>query len=181
MSTQLVIASPIVNSVVPKPTKAEIIEALAAKKHAQLTKEYDELEAKYTALEADAKAALLDWISKNIHTLNFSVNIGNLERREWRDPKSPLVLRSVSCSASLIDVPTEIASKCKTALRAQECIKRVPDILSVRRDIRDKISGHLTNRTDRVNAILADEKSSKALDAMLRSMDKAPDAEAVSV
>lgn len=153
----------------PKPTKAEIIDALTQLQIAKLTKQKREAVATADQLRAKVDARLVKAVRSNIDKLATDVSYG-WTQDEMRDGKRVLTgVSHVSVRFDLRDLPEEAVAlllKYHTAkAEASICI----DDKRIRKQIAQAATG-FGSRGERVSAMLGDEESRKALEAMLQSI-----------
>lgn len=183
MSTELILPKSLATAIVPKPNRREIIELLARKKHAKLTKEAEENHREHKRLETDAQTALTEYVqAKGVSLTNISPYLGRYERKHYNDDTSPRELTCVSITVHLHEVPAALKKKLIAFHTHERIWARNFDC--VKKGIKAQIEGRLVGSSERLDAMLSDTTVNKALDAMLKEMDtpaKIPDANAVVV
>lgn len=172
----LVIPNAVTNAIRPKPTKSELIEALAQKKYNQLLKEHKELAESLSRLEKEAEEAVRAWVLANSKAalVSMSFGLGRYNRKDWNDKTSEKILTHVCLQADLDNLPASVQKKLISYHTARETTKSLPDFNDVKRDIRDAVNEQVSGKGERVDAMLADPKVSKALDQMLKALDGEP-------
>jgi hypothetical protein len=179
MSSSLVIPPVINKKVQPKPTKAELVEALARRKIDQLQKEKADAHTEYKVIEEEFKAGVREYVEKNISALLNSGSVGistghyhsasQNQRAYWSSP---------GISFNLDNLPADLH---KRRVLMGELHKKVwmhiPSLSEARRAIRCALDGVMpaADKHSRVAAMLADTGVTKALDKMLEHFDAAAD------
>jgi hypothetical protein len=166
MNTSLEIALPavITQKVQPKPTRSEIIQALAHRKMAHIQKEKASIDEKIAAAEKKVNAMLIAYALKVARQCECDTYHG-YNHSGGRS--------GASVRFKLDNLPESIVA----ALAAYDTLKstqvRVPDFKKVRDEIRDSL---LASQPDRVAAMVSSPAMAKALDKMLVELEAKPDA-----
>lgn len=166
MNTSLELALPtaITRKVQPKPTRTEMIQALAHRKLAHIQKEKAATDAKITAAEKKVDAMLVAHALKVARQAECDTYHGHEYNDRWS---------GASVRIKLENLPENIVA----ALRAYVAIKatrvRVPEFKTVRDDIRDSLAA---TQPDRVAAMVSNPAMAKALDKMLSELEGKTDA-----
>jgi len=153
----------------PKPTKAEIIEAMVAVKIETMDREYAEKKALRDKLTEEIKPQLITWALSKEHQLPISVDLGQLERRHNGDTgKYELTGRVSGCDITLkLDkLPAALEKKIKTILALPEYYRK-PDPFALRKQIRNAMTG-MGSPKERIQALINSPESKKALRGMLK-------------
>jgi hypothetical protein len=141
----------------PKPTKEEIITAMAMIKIQQLTKEREDAIKKKDALREELKKDLVAIVKAQFDTAAKEHQISR-----WGDGAS------VDLQVAEMDLPKEYKAKRRELDKISYV--SVPSLAEAKRQIRIAMNG-LTNPTDRVQSLLNDEAARTALEKTLKSLD----------
>lgn len=182
-STQLVIPKRVASSVEPKPTKQEIIEALARRAIAKMVAERDELAVKKNDLVGKAKAALQAYaeeqgkeglLAVEAHGSRHSDKLVSSDdggRGYWT------YKWSFSLTAEL-NPPDRIKRMFEAAEKVGEDLQKIyyqcahTNMAEMKRRIRANMEGAGYTKGNRVEAILSNPAAVKGLDTMLAAFDK---------
>lgn len=140
----------------PKPTRAEIIDAMTALRVQQIRVKLNGLEEERRGLQVKIEAETRKYVRQNIKTLVPCVSFYH-----WSSTPE------LKAEFKVRDIPPEIAAmiaRTKELHKEMEGITRDPKI--IRRQIKDAVTGATPNE-GRVTALLTDPESRKALESAL--------------
>lgn len=158
------ISSKLAKATTPPPRKAEIIEAMAIRKHKQLHEEAERNRIECNKIEAEMRAIATkhlkevgDWTDRPYISTTFNEGC--------RD------VCHLSINVSTGKIPPELnrLQRKLNKLRDVRCV--TPSLNDVKRQIRDAMAGN-TAPGERVSAILADPEASRAIDKLLAELER---------
>lgn len=160
-SVQLsIIPKAVVNAVIPKPTKAEIIEAMAQRKFTVLTKERDEQNAA-NKLEQESIDAEVRVIASQLPLPVAVVHVGWISNSR---------ITNMSVSFTHPDFENHLTPQLRSRILKlrdkRNQAAQVPDVCDIKREIRESMN----TMNERVGAMLGDATVTKALDKMLAAL-----------
>lgn len=160
MKKTLTIVTPdALQTVVPKPTRTEIIEALTKLKCEQLRKEQAAQEEELERLSKECEALLLKYLKKNIGAMSPTVNLGFAYRESVSGASATFHLDKA--------LPEPLASK--LLKRAKLYSNRIFFTeQKVRRSIRENFTG---TSAARIDALLNTPATRKALEDTLAAIE----------
>jgi hypothetical protein len=150
------------SEVKPEPTKAEIITALATLHIQKLIEQNKELEVRREALKKKIHALMVSLVKKDgFKTLQSSASFG------YRTGQSEIVRPQLE-----IDFPTHPDSELTKLLhKYQDCQRTcVPDLRKARKVIQARMENKVVGEM-RIQQLLTDTSTRKALDSALAEMD----------
>lgn len=149
-------------AVKPKPTKREIIDALATLHIENIKKENLERTAKRDALDEEIEAALKTLVETKVFA-KFKVS----HHTHMYSGGKPTAGLSVSFETN------ELTSELRAKIKERQSLESfcVPSIEYARKTITKQMSGYAPH-DERVAALLGDAESRKALEKMLKAFDK---------
>lgn len=168
-TTALTLSTKAANAIKPPAKKSEIIEALAIRKHATLVEQANKDKAAYVAAKTElfrltcmhpkagsvTPVATNGYIYFNSSKPHVTISIPNLDVYETEFTpemkKQAAIIKRIEGSGSL----------------------HVPELRDIRRSIRDAMTGELTTPAARVQALLSDPSTVKALDKTLNRLEEA--------
>jgi len=165
----------ITKATVPKPTKAEIIEAAAQREYSKRLRIYQEEKMRCENLVSDFSARILAYAVENIEILKHSacIKIGYGHQQQGSTAYTGVHGLSVSLQYLEKGIPEKLRKE-MIAYHNRPAI-RWPCLKSIRAEVRAALSGHQpADKQARINALLTDAKSSKAIDAMLKAAFEKP-------
>lgn len=147
----------------PKPTRAEVIDAMVAIRLEQIKKEQTEGMERRNKVEARVTKLLFQYQQKNRTKLPATVSLG------WKGCDKEICSVYVSYPLKFEKLPDEIK---KLLAEFHELPSKVhlPNENEVRKEIRDGLNG-VASRDERVQALIDSPDSRKALEAMLKQID----------
>lgn len=163
MDTTLALPAKVTNAVQPPLKKAELIRALAIRKHAQLEKEQAAEKATYQA-EATAITAEVLALARQVDISKVVLKVGTAYVRDGK-------ITSLPDAEFEVQLPTELKKRivANDAHRHSVIFEEVPAISAIEAQLRAELSGQ---PSDRVGALLKDETALKALDTLLAKLDR---------
>lgn len=148
--------------VVPKPTKNELIQALAVRRYEQLKQEITERAAEFEKLKTELSKEVLAVYQEKGGKQTPSVDLGY-------DNGIRIVNVHVSCSEVLDGLlPQGLMNKILRYHTLRKTRQRLPDFSTVKAEVRAALVGHTGG--DRVGKMLEDSGVVKAMDAALKQM-----------
>lgn len=145
----------------PRPTKAQIIEALAVRKQTQLIAERDAAQAKLNAANEALEKSVITHVMANIATLSPKASLGYIYGENGER------LNGMGVSIELDNPPPHIVKARRASKRLFDAIPHVPEFKHIKRSVADAMAGE-----SNVDAMLKDAGMVKALDKMLSTLDK---------
>jgi hypothetical protein len=152
-------------SVSPKPTKAEIVEALVQLKIQQLEDEKRAKTAARDLLGEQVEKALREYFLANVDSLTLDVRLGYL--RTWSGKHN---LNEVSINCDLEELPDELSAQLIVYHEAAEAASFTWDEDQIRKAVRERISG-ASSRQGRIESMLANPETKNALSDLLKSLE----------
>lgn len=173
-NTALAVLPKAIAKVQPKPTKAELIEAMAQRKFEKQKEALDKAAAALkeataaldAATEVYFKKAVVDGTAKpewHRYYADWRTNTG--ERKKTK-------LQSITVQYETEAIPEEIEKLFVKKERLQSAYTELPcrDIAVIRREIREQLAGKDLAKPNRWQQFLADPDTSKAIDKMLSAL-----------
>jgi hypothetical protein len=175
MPALAIIPPSVTKAVVPKPTKTEIIEAAAQRELEKRLKAYHEEKTRRENAESELRARVLAHVVEHIGRLQHSASVRSGRGADYQDKK----YTSLCGAVVSFDITKDLPKKLHADILAHENLPNLiyPQIKQVRGEVREALAGHQpADKQARINALLTDAKSSKAIDAMLKAaFDKPSD------
>lgn len=156
MSKQIAIP----NTITPKPTKTEIIEAMVAVRLKQQEEEYGAALERNGKLRSKAINLLEKHAKKAVRSEKLDLNLGYMGRRTGD-------LHNVYVSMNLCNLPDEVSSAIKAYHTARVPAKQ--GAAEIRKEIRARISSGGSS-SDRVRALIDSPDSRKAIEESLAAI-----------
>jgi len=170
--TQLVPAL-IQKKIVPKPTKAEIIEALAIRKMQKLEADRQKAEQAFRTAEKTRDEAIVAHLVDEFKAGRISIHDTWLYDTNRVDRNDEVY--EIGGRVKVGKIPQNVQrlhDKYEAARGAFNAVRHNPSMTDLKKEIRDQINGSAAyTQGDRVGAMLKDEGMSKALDAMLKKLE----------
>lgn len=162
------------STIKPPARKPEIIEALAIRKHAQLVEQAAKADADFKAAEAALNTLLQATYSAHL-TEKPKIRIRSyLHSSNGYRPHVSISLENSSLDVYAEEFTPEMKKHHRTMERIETSrIRHVPEFKEIRRGIRDAMNGELSRPADRVQALLNDPETVKALDKTLNRLESA--------
>lgn len=146
----------------PKPRKEEIIAAMAIVKRQQQVEEAERAKAEADALDEKATSELLRHFTDNQKAYKPEVSKGY---------RSQSGFNNIEISYDLTrDLPKALKDLMIKVYDARQKSVRVQDLISIRKEIRDKMANRLTE-TDRIKALTETPTVRKALTKMIEELE----------
>lgn len=166
-SLAIVTKDPVATAVIPKPTRAEIIEAMTRIRCEELRKQQADEEEQITLLKEQCEKALLRHLKSIISKTQPTVRFGT-EGYEYVDHQRVFngKITGVEVEYSLRDLPEEIEAKLVRLSKLKESKTRFT-MEAVRNQIR---SGFTGTPEDRVQALLSHPQARASLEAAVKQM-----------
>lgn len=161
-ATALTVATPaqvVSTAVVPKPTRNEVIEALARIRFAQMEADYKKAKTDREEAGKAIEAKIQKWAAKNIKSLaaNTKVKLGNMY-----DLKLSWVEVEINVTNAL---PPELERELIAWHKGKNI--RQPDFKEVKAEIREGITNSPVGMEARVQALISNPTTKNALERML--------------
>lgn len=168
-TTLAIIASPRVSRAVnPPPRKAEIIEAMALRKHQALT-----AEAQKNAIEIRDLKAKLDQKACEIVRAAGKIEEGYVDYRRCYSGVNEGDITEVSVRVVANQIPADIQKLNRKLREAEKKLqpRSVPSLHLVRQQIRAAMANH-TPRHERVSKLLSDPGAARAIDRAIEELER---------
>lgn len=171
MKTQLaVIPTKVSTSVIPKPTKNEVVKALTLLRIEQIEKEQEQGVRLREKLVKDANAALrllfLDGVAAADITFDLGSKKSQYVKGKWREVEG---IQNVKAVSNITKLPKDITDML-LQIHSLPTYVRVPDRKVIEKQIRAVMDG--ATQGDRVQAIIGDKESRAALETILNDVVK---------
>jgi hypothetical protein len=150
-STALAPIETVNNSVQPKPTKNEVIQALALVRLNEIKANYSVASEKRKGLRERIDKEIQALVVKTIKGLRQDINLC-----DWKGVKAEITI-------NLMTLPHEIDHLIQQLNKIN--LPKMPDEAALRKEIREALS--TTGPEDRVNALISDPGTRNALERML--------------
>lgn len=166
MTTTLALSPKLASAVQPKPTKTEIIEALAILKKEKEDKENLEGTQRREKLLAEFEKEIIPWAIKNHSSLQVDFCEGH-EEHSTIDGKYQPNGKLYGCQVEIVmkTLPNNLMKKLKTIYSLPNYY-RARNLDSVRKEVRSALSGS-SSSSERIKALIESDDSKKALEKML--------------
>lgn len=180
-NTSLALTTKKAKSIQPPLKKSELIEAMARRKHEQLCEEARKNRADYEAACKELKR-----LANELAATKDATNVRETDwSYAWGDAVDGMIRQIVVDRGSVTITPEqfspEMRKQAKIIERLRRANKRTPEFNEVKRSIRDALNSTITVASDRINALLSDPATCKAIDKTLAQLDeKKPDAPAIA-
>lgn len=184
MENSLVLAMPskAAKAIKPPLKKAEIIEALARRKFAQLVEANKEYEARCQGLNERINAGVAK-LTTSGGQLSHSWSSAVIKDAGYVKPGCKYYLSAyemvsvqiaLTRTISVGDLPPDLRKlvKDRNALEAKRKDFIVPEYRELKADVRDQVLSQNTNPVSRIDALLKDPATLKVLDRTLAELDK---------
>lgn len=171
MSTTINLPAVIEKGIKPKPSKREMIEALAIRHHAKAVKEWEEAVKKRDALQLEVAAEVHQLLKDQLITGVLGMDESPSFFEYGSGPEVRVVF-------NITIVPARIVKKLKDLQPQRHLHRREPQLCNSKSIVRAQIEGFFTQVGNRIDAMLKDEGMVKALDAMLKKIEKASESPA---
>lgn len=178
MNTTIVIPPSVDKATTPKPKRSEIIEAAARREYEKQLKEYNDWEtAKHNeeqALIAKVKSFATKAAVRLVSAASFGIGSGYNEN--W-DSKEYTDVRGVALNIDLRhELPEALTKDIVAHHNKYRTYRSRPSFKDVHRYMKSAFSERSSpvnqDRESRINALLSDKKSLKAIDAMIEEIRK---------
>lgn len=156
-------------AVQPKPTKNEIIAAMAAIRYQELQEERKRIEAEREKKGIELRGKLEKFVQRNMKSMTPRINLGSLSGDR---------LYYVEAEYKLDNLPPELDKE----LRAYHKLTKppIPDMAEVKKEIREAL-GDLVGMEARVQALVNNPATKKALSSMLEELGFSDNLKALAV
>lgn len=154
-------------AVKPKPTKSEIIGALAQLRYQKALKEHKEKSEHARALSDSLRNEVIIFVKGNTHKLVTTIGLGYAN--DGASGRTPVNMNLAFCLDAKV-LPNHLLKKFIEAQDARDSVPRIPSLEKITAEIKSQVSS-LNASSDRIDALLDNPVSRKVLEDTLTQLE----------
>lgn len=143
---------------------------LSIKQHNLLLKQAEDNRKRRDSLEIEIKSDLQEYM-RNCSNLFFVFGLGYLGTKDGSD-STQIYVKNLSAETKLDNVPKAILKKITEFHKITRDSRRAPTIEEVRKEMKEKVMGQISDGSKRIEVMLSNPVVSSAMDKLIKKLNR---------